>query len=212
VLCGSWGAEHFRNAEMSSWLRRVDRNGTPLIAVELGVYLLARAGLLSRRRVTTHWSWRPGFAEEFPATDVCEQLYTIDGNVMTCAGGTAGTDLMLHLVAKKHGDQLAVEVANQMLHGTRRPPETPQRLVAGGLEEDVHPDVRGAMLLIEANIEEPVSIPAICRKLGTSQRQLQRLFRRDTGCTIVQFSQLLRLQHARVVLSSRIEQYEDEHS
>ena len=202
IVCGSWGAEHFKSPALFSWLRRLERHGTRMISIELGLYALAHAGLLSGRRVTTHWSWRPGFAEQFPEVEVCEQLYTIDRNLMTCAGGTAGIDLMLHLVAEDHGDQLATEVANQILHYPRRPPEGAQRFAAGGLEGDVHPDVSAAMSLIESSIEEPMAVPELCRKLGLSQRQLERLFRRDTGCTIVQFSQLLRLQYARVLLTS----------
>ncbi len=202
AVCGSWGAESFQSPSLFNWLRRQERHGVWMISIELGLYALAHAGLLSGRRATTHWSWKPGFAEQFPDVDICEQLYTIDRNLMTCAGGTAGLDLMLHLVTEKHGDQLAVEVANQILHYPRRPAEGAQRFGAGGLDEEIHPNVRAAMSLIESHIEEPVSVPELCRQLGVSQRQLERLFRKNTGCSIVQFSQLLRLQYARVLLTS----------
>ena len=77
-----------------------------------------------------------------------------------------------------------------------------QRYATGGKHDDVHPDVRAAMLLLEARIEEPSPVPRVCREIGVSQRKLERLFKRDTGCTIVQYSKLLRLQYARVLLSS----------
>ncbi len=202
IVCASWGAEHYDSPALSNWLRRQERRGSDIIAVELGVYPLARAGLLAGHPATTHWSCKPGFAESFPKIEVREQLYTIDSNIMTCAGGTAGLDLMLRLVAGRRGEQLAIEVANQILHHPRRPPEGAQRYAAGGADSDVHPDVRAAMSLLEANIEEPVMVPELCRDLGVSQRQLERLFRRDTGCTIVQFAKLLRLQYARVLLTS----------
>ena len=202
AVFGSWGAEHFEDRAMFNWLRRQHRNGAIMIGVELGVYPLARAGLLSGRRVTTHWSWKPGFAETFPNIEVCEQLYTIDGNMMSCAGGTAGLDLMLHIVRRDHGDSLAGEVANQILYYPQRPPETAQRFAAGGIENEFHPVVRAAMGILEANIEEPISVPQLCAELGTSQRQLERLFKHDTGCTIVQFRKLLRLQYGRVLLNS----------
>ena len=202
ILCGSWGTDHYHNRALFNWLRRRERIGTRLIGVELGVYALARAGLLAGRRATTHWSCKAGFAEAFPNIDVCEQLYTIDQNIMTCAGGTAGLDLMLSLLAAQHGEQLASEVSNQILHGPRRPAERAQKFAAGGVDDQVHPDVRAAMSKLESRIEEPLRVPALCRELGVSQRHLERLFRRDTGCTIVQFSKLLRLQYARVLLTS----------
>ena len=185
-----------------NWLRRQERNGALLIGVELGVYALARAGMLSGQRVTTHWSWKPGFAETFPNVEVCEQLYTISNKIMSCAGGAAGLDLVMHLIARHHGEQLAAEVSNQIMHYPRRPPESAQRYAAGGMDEDIHPDVRAAMGILEAHIEEPRSVPQLCRELGVSQRQLERLFKRDTGCTIVQFSKLLRMQYGRVLLTS----------
>jgi transcriptional regulator GlxA family with amidase domain len=202
VVCGSWGAEFYHNAALFSWLRRQARQGCRLVGVELGVYMLARAGLLSGQRITTHWSMLAGIVEAFPDIEACEQLYTIGAQIMTCAGGTAGLDLMLQLVAQQSGEALAAEVANQVLHHPRRPPEGLQRSATGGLKNDVHPDVRTAMLLLEARIEDPLSVPKVCRELGVSQRRLERLFRRDIGCTIVQFAKLLRLQYARVLLST----------
>ena len=55
---------------------------------------------------------------------------------------------------------------------------------------------------MERNIEEPLSVPQIAAQVGISQRQLERLFRRFMGCSAVQFNQLLRLQYARVLLTS----------
>ncbi len=127
-----------------------------MIAVELGIYAFAMAGLVADQRVTTHWSMMAGLAEAFPNLQVFEQLYTTEGTVMTCAGGTAGLDLMLHLVGRQCGEQLAAEVANQVLHHPRRPAEGVQRYATGGKHDDVHPDVRAAMSLLEARIEEPI--------------------------------------------------------
>ncbi|MEI6799852.1 MAG: AraC family transcriptional regulator, partial [Pseudomonadota bacterium] len=55
-VMGSWGAESYTNKTVFSWIRRQAREGARICAVELGTYLVARAGLLSGRKVTTHWS------------------------------------------------------------------------------------------------------------------------------------------------------------
>ena len=201
-VCGSWGCEHYDSPELINWLRRQERKGVTLVAMEMGIYLLARAGLVSARQVTTHWSCMAGFAEQFPRALLREQLFTNDRNILTCAGGTAGLDLMLHLIAQSHGDQLASEVADQILHYPVRPAETAQRHTLGGVSETMHPVVKAAIDLIETNIAEPPTVPAMAARLDVSQRQLERLFRRSMGCSPVQFSQLLRLQYARVLLTS----------
>jgi transcriptional regulator GlxA family with amidase domain len=202
VVCGSWGAEHLNDQRLFRWLRRMAHNGVQMAAIELGVYAFAKAGLLIDQKVTTHWSMLPGLAEAYPKLQFVEQLYTVDGAIMTCAGGAAGLDMMLHIVGRQRGEQLAAEIANQVLFHPRRPPESAQRHATGGKHDDVHPDVRSAMTLLEARIEEPTPVPRVCREIGVSQRKLERLFKRDTGCTIVQYSKLLRLQYARVLLSS----------
>jgi len=201
-VCGSWGAEHYHNTELFNWLRRLHRKGARLAAIELGIYVLARAGLLGDRVATTHWAWMPGFAEQFPRVQTREQLYTEDGGILTCAGGSATLDLGLHLIAEQHGDQFAFEVAEQILHHPLRGASAPQRHTLGTATDKIPADLRAAVKLIEDHIEEPLSVPALATRVGVSQRQLERLFKRNIGCSAVQFSQLLRLQYARVLLAS----------
>jgi transcriptional regulator GlxA family with amidase domain len=201
-VLASWGAEHYANRDLFSWIRKQARDGARICSVELGCYLVARAGLLARRRVATHWSWAPGFQEQFPDIRIVEHLFTLDEPVLTCAGGVAGVDLMLRLIADAHGEGMAGEVADQMLHHPIRPGTAPQRRTLGQGMEQMAPVVRQAIALIERNISEPLTVPEIAAALGASQRQLERQFNRSVGCTVVQFGTLVRLQHARVLLIS----------
>lgn len=199
-LLASWGAEDYANRDLIAWVRRQSRDGARLCAVELGCYLVARAGLLADRPVATHWSWAPGFQERYPDVPLVEQLYTLGDTVMTCAGGMAGVDLMLRLIADRHGDGMAGEVADQILHQPIRPATAPQRRTLGQGTDQFSPVLRQAIALIEANIAEPLPVPEIARHLGISQRQLERQFHKGLGCSVVQFGTLVRLQHARVLL------------
>jgi AraC family carnitine catabolism transcriptional activator len=199
-VLASWGAEDYAGRELPAWLRRLSRDGARLCAVELGCYLLAQAGLLTKGRLATHWSWAPGFRERFPDVVLVEQLYTLDDPVWTCAGGMAGVDLVLRMIADTHGEGMAGEIADQMLHQPIRPPEAPQRRTAGEGTDPFSPTLRRAMALIEANIADPLPVPEIALRLGLSQRQLERQFHQGLGCSVVQFGTLVRLQHARVLL------------
>lgn len=201
-VLGSWGSEHYDNRALISWLRKRHRMGNCICAVELGCYLVARAGLLEQKMATTHWSWLKGFEESFGDLEVIEQLFTIRDRVMTCAGGLAGVDLMLHLIAESHGSGFAGEIADQIMHHPIRAGGTPQRHTMGQSTEAMAPIVRQAMSLMERNMEDPLTVPQIAGELGVSQRQLERQFKRHVGCTVVQFGLVLRLQNARVLLIS----------
>ena len=201
-VLASWGGETYANRDTLSWLRRQSREGARICPVELGCYLVAKAGLLSGKPVATHWSWAPGFQEQFASVPVVEQLFTVGDTMMSCAGGLAGVDLMLHLIAARYGIQMAGEVADQMLHNPVRPATAPQRRTLAQGTDTLPPVVRQAITLIEQNIPEPLTVPQIAAALGASQRQLERQFRHTIGCTIVQYGALCRLQHARVLLIS----------
>ncbi len=201
-VLGSWGGEHYANPKLFSWLRLQARLGMRLCAVEIGSYLFARAGLLVHKLSTTHWSYLAGFQEQFPDTIATEQLFTEDGRIMTCSGGTAGIDLMLHLIQQEHGECLTGEISDQIIHHPVRLPDAPQRRTLGRGIETLNLVVRAAIDLIENNISEPLSVPRIAAKINVSQRQLERKFSAAMGCSVVQFGLLLRLQHARVLLIS----------
>ena len=201
-LFGSWGGEYYQNPRLFSWLRLQARLGVRLCAVEIGSYPFARAGLLDGKAATTHWSYVSGFEEQFDEVTAREQLFTIDGRIMTCAGGTATIDLMLHLIGERHGERLAGEIADQMMHHPVRPGTTPQRVTLGRGFEMPSSSVREAVELIERNVSEPLTVPEIAAQVGISQRQLERQFSKGMGCSVVQFGLLMRLQRARVLLIS----------
>lgn len=199
-MLASWGAEDYANRDLLAWLRRQAREGARVCPVELGCYLVAKAGLLAGARLATHWSWAPGFQERHPHVEMAEQIFTLDDQGLTCAGGLAGVDLMLRLIADAHGAGMAGEIADQMLHQPIRPATAPQRRSLGQGTDQFSPILRQAITLIEDSLADPLTVPEIAGRLGLSQRQLERLFHRGLGCTVVQFGTLVRLQHARVLL------------
>jgi len=170
-------------------------------AMDIGTWILARAGLLDGHRATIHWYCRTAFAEDFPAVELAEQLYVVDRNRTTIAGGIAGLDAMLQDVREHHGDRLALEVADQVMHHPVREATAPQRTALGGRSEVAHPVLRRAVALMEENLEEPLAIPLIARRLKVSQRKLERLFRTHTGASAVGHYRMLRLELARVMLT-----------
>ena len=199
-VVASWGSETYAKRETLSWIRHQARAGARICAVELGCYLVARTGMAKGLEMASHWSWAPGFHEQFHDITFKEQLFIHDSKIMSCAGALAGVDLMLKLILDAHGERLAGEIADQMLYHPARPGDAPQRRTVGRGVDTMAPMVWQAITLIEAHLSEPLTVPEVAEALGVSQRQLERQFQQNIGCTVVQFSLLLRLQHARVLL------------
>lgn len=200
ILCSGLGAERYHDRELFAWLRRADRAGATIGAVCTGAHVLAKAGLLDGHRCTIHWENLPGFMEEFPNINVTADLFEVDRNRLTCSGGSAALDLMLYLIAKTHGQELASRVSEQCLMDRIRQPHDHQRMpyrVRLGIN---HPKLIGAIEMMEANVEEPLDQEMVARYVGLSRRQLERLFRKHLGRTPAQYYLELRLERARHLL------------
>ena len=88
-------------AMLVAWLRTDVRPDIRLVSICSGALLAARAGLLDGHDCTTHYTCCAELAALAPRAKVLEnRLYVEDGNALSSAGVTAGTDLMLHIVSR----------------------------------------------------------------------------------------------------------------
>ena len=180
-----------------NWLRRLDRHGALIGAVDTGQFALAAAGLLDGYTVTLHWEAMSMFREQHPDIAVRESLFVIDRNRITCAGGVATLDMMLHLIASRHGRSLAEVVANGIVHGRIRDDSEPQRATTDEALRVVNQRLAGIVHTMEAHLETPLTTEALAKRAGISVRQIERLMRETLGETPSRYYLKLRLQAAR---------------
>jgi transcriptional regulator GlxA family with amidase domain len=183
-----------------TWLRREARRGLAIGAVCTGAQVIAQAGLLDGRRCTIHWENRDSFEEDFPEIDLTTSVYVIDRDRYTAAGGAASIDLLLKLIARKHGAQLANLVADQMIHTAIRSDHDEQRLSIPTRIGVRHPKLATIIHRMESTIEEPISPVLLAQEVGMSTRQLERLFRRYLNRSPKRYYMELRLAKARNLL------------
>jgi AraC family transcriptional regulator, glycine betaine-responsive activator len=181
-------------------LRQAARRRIALGSLSTGTYLLARAGLLSGYRCTIHWENRSAFREDFPDVECTNKIYEIDRDRLTCSGGTAAMDMMLHLIGDRHGAEMARGVANQFHHERIRGDCDEQRGGRLGMLAPLPAKVREAIALMETFIENPLPLPEIGRRVQLSPRQLERQFQRHAGMSPLRFYIQLRLERARELL------------
>jgi AraC family transcriptional regulator, glycine betaine-responsive activator len=181
-------------------IRQGASRGIAIGALSTGTRLLARAGILSGYRCTIHWENLYAFRDSFPDLQCTNKLYEIDRDRLTSSGGTAALDMMLHLIVAHHGIDYGRAVANQFHHERIRDERDDQ---PGGLQQvvaNLPETVRRAIAIMRSNIEEPVSLACISRKVGIGNRQLERLFKKHLGLTPVRYYLRLRIERARELL------------
>lgn len=200
VVCAGLDAEAFGDRPALGWLRRRALEGAIVGSVSTGSYILAKAGLLHGHRCTTHWENLAGFREDWPDLEVTDRLFEVDHNRFTCSGGTAALDLMLHLIALQHGQELGAGISEQFLHPHLRSANEGQRMALRERLQASHPRLLAAISAMERHLEEPLSGQQIAREVGLSKRQVERLFRGYLGCTFSQHYLELRLVRAQLLL------------
>jgi transcriptional regulator GlxA family with amidase domain len=199
-VCSGVFVEKYDSKSLNSWLRQLHRSGVTVGAMCTGAWILAKAGLLDGKRCAIHWENLPGFAEAFPEADVYADLFEVDKNIYTCAGGTASLDMMLSLIDADHGDTVVNRVCEQALTDRVRSPHDRQRLPLRARLGIHNSKVLTIIELMEANIAEPLSLVELARFAGLSRRQIERLFRRTMGRSPARYYLELRLDRARHLL------------
>jgi AraC family carnitine catabolism transcriptional activator len=200
IVCASFSPEAGAGRAVLAALRRLARRGATLGALDTGAFVLAAAGLLAGHRATMHWEAVPGFAEAFPEIEIGDALFEISPSRFTCAGGTAALDLMLAMIARKHGQGLAVAVSEQFIHDRIRDRTDRQRMTVPrrlGLANGKLVRVIEAM---EGHIERPLETRRLATLAGISPRQLERLFRAQLRASPSEHYLGLRLERARQLL------------
>ncbi|MFZ1470619.1 MAG: GlxA family transcriptional regulator [Paracoccaceae bacterium] len=183
--------------DILSYLRRERSRGTPIGAICSGAYVLAKAGFLDGVETAIHWEFHDLFAEQFPEVRLVRNVFVANQKAVTASGGTAAADLMLHLIAADHGNDLAIAVADQMVYNAVREGSAAQRVSLQSRYGMRSPHLTRAIAIMEDNIETPVSPCGIATHLGISTRQLERLFGKYLNTSPKRYMVELRLHRAR---------------
>jgi transcriptional regulator GlxA family with amidase domain len=197
VVPGGRGT-HPGQPDIISWLRRHGPRAQRLTSVCTGAFLLAEAGLLTGRRVTTHWAYADALARRFPEVAVDpEPIFVRDGPVVTSAGVTAGIDLALALVEEDIGREAALEVARLLVVFLRRPGGQAQFSAQLRAQLARRQPLREVQQWITERPGADLSVGRLAARAGLSPRQFARSFTAETGVTPGRYVGQVRLEAAR---------------
>ncbi|WP_137935903.1 helix-turn-helix domain-containing protein [Chitinivorax sp. B] len=184
-------------------LRDAHTQGSRVVGLCLGAFVLAEAGLLDGLVASTHWAWCGDFARKYPKVKLdSKALYVDEGHILTSAGTAAAIDCCLHLLRRDCGADVANRVARRMVVAPHR---------HGGQAQYIEypvPITEGADTLTIAldwavsNLHTSLTVDSLADKAAMSRRNFTRRFKQKTGTTVVQWLLNQRLRQAQLLLET----------
>jgi transcriptional regulator GlxA family with amidase domain len=199
VISGKQAGE---DPALVEWVRSMAPRVRRLASVCTGTFILAAAGLLNDRRVTTHWMFSEALTTEYPSVQVdASLLFNRDGNIYSSGGITAGIDLAMALVEEDLGREIAIAAARMMVVFPRRPGGQSQfSSYMKYREVRSRPDIEELQMWMLGHPGEDLSVQALADRVGMSPRNFARLFHSETRGTPAQFAERARADAARCKL------------
>jgi transcriptional regulator GlxA family with amidase domain len=200
IVLGTLVAKPTFSSGLVEYVRNAPRRARRVASICTGALVLAEAGLLDGRRVTTHWAYAREFRERFPTVNVEEdRIFIIDGSIWTSAGCTACIDLVLAMVESDVGKELARSVARELVVYHRRAGGQQQHSAL--LELEPKSDrIQNALDYGRRNLHTPLTVERLAEAAHLSPRQFSRAFQEETGQSPAKAVENLRIETARVML------------
>lgn len=185
---------------MIAFIKDAPKRHRRIAAICTGAFVLAEAGLLDGRRVSTHWMHARDLQRQFPNVKMDEdRIFVNDGPIWTSAGMTAGLDLGLALIESDLGPEIAKSVARKLVIYHRR--GGGQSQFSALLELSPKSDrIQAALTFARDNLHKPLMVPDLAEAARLSPRQFSRAFHEETGQSPAKAIENLRVEAARTLM------------
>ncbi len=200
IVCAGDNPDERITPALLGFIRQQASHGADIGSQDTAAYITAAAGVLDGYRTTIHWEILQSTAQHYPKLQLVQELLVVDRKRFSCPGALSGLDMMLHLINTQHGRGLSTAVADELISTHKRAHTDSQRTSLQKRLESRNPHLVDAVILMERNIEEPLSIPELAEHLGISDRELERLFKHYLQATPSTFYRNVRLDQARWML------------
>ncbi|MFC4242154.1 GlxA family transcriptional regulator [Gryllotalpicola reticulitermitis] len=191
-----------RSDELLQALRDAQAAGARMVSFCGGAFVLGQAGILDRKRVTTHWVLASEFREQFPlATLQEEQLFIEDGNVLTSGGIFSATDLSLHMLAVDLGYAYSNDFSRLLVSAPVRPGGQAQ-FIKDSIRIDREPPLGSLTEWIREHLDEPLTMAGLAEHEHMSERNLARKFNQAVGMSPYDWITRERVNQAKILVET----------
>jgi len=191
------------NTEFKTWLAINTKNVARYGSICSGTFLLAAAGLLDHRAVTTHWSGCEQLQKMHPEVQVKpESLYVIDDNLWTSAGVTTGLDMSLEMLRRDRGASLMNDVAKQLVVYAHRPGNQSQFSDLLKLQARANSDYSELLAWVDTKLGQKIKVEEMAAFMCMSERTFYRNFTAEMGVTPSKYVEGAKLKRAKSLIES----------
>lgn len=186
-----------QNLEFVPWLKNQYQNGAEIASLCVAAFFLASTGLLDGKKCSTHWIHADNFRKMFPAVElVDDKIMTEDNGIYTSGGAYSYLNLLLYLVEKFAGRDIAIQTAKTFMIDINKASQSPFIMFQGQKE---HEDgvVRKVQEYIETNFNEKIPVDDLANKFALSRRSLERRFKKATHNTVTTYIQRVKMEAAK---------------
>ena len=190
------------NREFVPWIIQQYKGGAEVASFCVGSFFLAATGLLNGKQCTTHWRFVNEFRSMFPEAHlVDDKIMTEADGIYTSGGAYSYLNLVLYLVEKYAGREIAIHIAKAFMIDIDRHSQSPFLMFTGQKAHEDEP-VKKAQEFIENNFQEKITVDQLAGMFALGRRNLERRFKKATSNTVVEYIQRVKIEAAKKSMES----------
>lgn len=191
-----------KNKDFIPWIIEQYKNGAEVASLCVGAFLLASTGLLNGKECSSHWLTANQFRETFPEVNLVDgRIITEQEGLYSSGGATSYWNLLLHLVEKYAGREMAIMASKIYALEIDRKSQSPFAMFNGQKKHEDEP-IKQAQVFIENNVTEKISVEDLAVKYCIGRRHFERRFKKATNNTPMEYVQRVKIEAAKKQLEA----------
>lgn len=186
-----------KNKAFLPWITKQYKNGAEVASLCLGAFILASTGIANGRKLATHWMAENAFRQMFPEVElVTEKIITDEHGIYSSGGAFSYLNLILHLIEKHAGRDMAVMAAKVFAIEIDRDSQLSFAIFQGQKDHD-DDSVKQVQSYIENNFQNKIAVEQFAQMFALSRRNLERRFKKATSNTVMEYIQRVKIEAAK---------------
>lgn len=190
------------NRQYGHWISQQYKDGVEVASLCSGAFLLAFSGILKGKQCTTHWMYANEFKHYYPSVRlVDEKVLTHQSGIYSSGGSNAYWNLLIHLVEKYAGREMAIRTAKYFVIDFDRDIQSPF-IIFNGLKDHEDETIMKVQEFIEENFSDKITVDQLAARFNVTRRTFERRFKKATQNTVAEYIQRVKIEAAKKLLES----------